>query len=1136
MTDTPSLPAVTLVALLTLGGCRESSPLPDVGACADYPAGIYDYGDIGIGTCLSGPVDLKWRADPADPSQVTLLVTNANPYLDFTDGSVLAIDLSQVPLDGGEVVVSDVAASAISLPRFVGYMDLVPARDLLLVTGRYTEDARTRVGFDDLQFVDVSDPWALSAAPVGPGGATTLQLMSDPAPLVYDPTSGYAFVTNLTSHTVSVVDALADPIDVVDAVPGSFVSAGRFFDADGSGSRVEIASLEVYDSTAVIDQDWTVAFAEGSYRLWLPEPGGVIRVQSQGASLWRDSGLGYDFTAADIDAAITGIADPQPFFAEGTQYMTWADASGDGIFLSEEGAFAGNWVHLAQIVAPRSGAWDAAIGGPMPVRDGGLTWLFYDGVNAQGRGGIGLAVGEADSYRRVSDLPVLTQANGAHDSVRAADPYVLFDTQADVWRMYYSAYDGDTWTIGHAESPDLVEWTADPEPVFSVDAQDVAAPVVVYGNGGFRMWTARGDGTGWTVGLATSVDGTRWVDEGDELDLDVTDVEPPGVGLFAQVSRTWGVRGDTLGPTGDETLAGNVEIIADRGVFFELSAGALLTPDTAPALAANGVQVDSFLSEAGLVYATVIDADGVPRVGLADWNDGAPVLREDALLEGQSGSFDANGVSHAVVFPVDGGYRMLYAGTDGDTTSIGAAESSDGVVWTTDHTVAFARGDSWDSIRMLPGSVVVEDDGSYTLWYTGSDSNTRSRVGRATSADGVSWTRVPGADDPWDFAPGAPGTFDDSAVRHPWVLSVDGTEHLWYAGFDGESWNIGYASRPVGESEWTRATAPWSGEVRAVLTGYDGNFDADQAYRPVVWKDDDGVFQALYTGQDGAVPRVGRASGLSPDRLYRAPLVPTAGDVVEFTTWLGDYDQETAISLKRQLEGYETNGEAISLMHLDEARGVVYVASKTANFIYVLDIRDDSTDSWRDANYLNIEAVLVANTDVGAIGFRGMIAPAGSDRLYALNDSPESIMAFDLTLLEDDDRTDVLPAAVVGWLPTSRAGALNAGRDAGATNSVALGPAQVVLRDNLLFVTNFNDNTIGVYDLRLGAYGALIHEIGPLGENPYSMAISPDGTLLAVADYVGELDGLRVSSSLSIVDIDPESPTWLEVVARIVNQ
>ena len=70
---------------------------------------------------------------------------------------------------------------------------------------------------------------------------------------------------------------------------------------------------------------------------------------------------------------------------------------------------------------------------------------------------------------QIAAEPVLTPTH-AHEGDHIADPHVIFDPETLLWRMVYSAFDGDTWRIGHAHSDDLVAWVSDDEPLFEAAA------------------------------------------------------------------------------------------------------------------------------------------------------------------------------------------------------------------------------------------------------------------------------------------------------------------------------------------------------------------------------------------------------------------------------------------------------------------------------------------------------------------------------------------------------------------------------------------------------------------------------------------------------------------------------------------
>jgi len=204
----------------------------------------------------------------------------------------------------------------------------------------------------------------------------------------------------------------------------------------------------------------------------------------------------------------------------------------------------------------------------------------------------------------------------------------------------------------------------------------------------------------------------------------------------------------------------------------------------------------------------------------------------------------------------------------------------------------------------------------------------------------------------------------------------------------------------------------------------------------------------------------------------------------------------------------------------------LYLSSAASAYLYVIDIRDDSTPEWDD-NLFEIEAILVASTVPGAIGFRALVAPPGSPYLYAVNDDPESVMVFDMDRVLDDHLGEVHLGAVVGALPAPRGGE----KDAGADTLASVGPSNLVVLEDRLFVANFNANSVSVHDLSLGVHGTWTHEIPAVGENPHAMALSPDGSLLAVASIVGTLNGKRAQSQIAIIDTET-----LEIVGWIANQ
>jgi DNA-binding beta-propeller fold protein YncE len=142
-------------------------------------------------------------------------------------------------------------------------------------------------------------------------------------------------------------------------------------------------------------------------------------------------------------------------------------------------------------------------------------------------------------------------------------------------------------------------------------------------------------------------------------------------------------------------------------------------------------------------------------------------------------------------------------------------------------------------------------------------------------------------------------------------------------------------------------------------------------------------------------------------------------------------------------------------------------------------------------------------------------------------------MILDASSLVDNAYPDLIFDIQIGWLP-----APTAKRDDGVVSRSAVGPAQLVVHPDgqRLLVSNFNANSITVYDLALGPYGTLTGEVPLLGENPYALELTPDGKLAVFANFTGEVTGSLVESTIGVLDIDPDSPTYLSVLTWIANR
>ncbi|MBM4366801.1 MAG: hypothetical protein FJ102_11350 [Deltaproteobacteria bacterium] len=1087
--------------------CVQPAPLPDLGDCADYPAGVYEYGQVGIGTCLAGPSAVSWVGDGS-----LVAVTNANPWLDFTSGSVLAFDFDNVDLATGRNLVSALDASAVSLPTFSGASTWAEPYGALLVTNRFSGDGRTRESTDSLYFVDVSASGQLSlSTEIGPdddGGSIAVGY--DPNEVVYDEATDIAWTINRTDHSVASIDLASRPARLVPPGGDGRLTPDDFVDADGSGSKASFARLEVETNSGVAPNTWSLSWAAATVRAWSSHDEGIYRTVGNGESEWVRSGVPYEI---EVDSGRVPLAE--------TRDPAWAETNGFGtmVFVSEgaiRSAFeAGDGTTYTSydyaLVEPNDD--EPVLADPFLVYEEGAFSLFYAG---------------GDGTR--STIRVATSADGAdYDRVGTVveiegfalgNPSVMYDPQVERWRMWFSATDSaGASSLRHAYSDDLLTWTVDDSA-----SPGLAAPTVAYWSGRFHCLHAGADG----VHEATSVDGYTWVDQGLRFVPEAGSHPEDGVALEVadeSAFRMVDLDGEVFpyAVTAGVTFSESAE-----GWSVQVAAGHVLGPDDAPTLAPGGVALTSRLGDQA--FLDVVGDGGITRIGTASFDGDTLLIDDDVLVDVAEGTFYADGVHDAVVAEVNGTLTMYFAGDAEGVTSIGRATSTDGATWSIDKAPLYEGVDSFESVEVSPSSVQVHDDGTVRLWYSAHDGDTW-RVGLLESTDdGDSFARVDGASAAWSFDGEAPGSWDDSGARDAFVIRDGDLDRMWFSGFDGAAWQLGYAEREVGSSEWSTSLGEGD-EPRPVMLVGNSALGAEGLQRPVAWTTATG-WALSYTAIDGATPRVGLATAREADRLHRNLALPTVADTWGFT--VVPPNDGSAISLDFYLDDAYFTGRGCTSLAFDDAAGLLYVGCKLVPVLFALDVRDDSTSTFADLNYLGVESVLVVQTSSGAdSGMRDLVVDRANGWLWGIADEPEALYAIRTDDIVDDATTDLVRDRIIGMLPLPR----GIVRDEGVATQANVGPGQMAMHptESLLFVTNFNDNSLSVYDLSLGPLGTQVGQVDNIGENPYAVAISPDGAYAIVANYSGEV-GEHVSSTLVVLDADPASPSFLEPLTWIANQ
>lgn len=160
------------------------------------------------------------------------------------------------------------------------------------------------------------------------------------------------------------------------------------------------------------------------------------------------------------------------------------------------------------------------------------------------------------------------------------------------------------------------------------------------------------------------------------------------------------------------------------------------------------------------------------------------------------------------VIEESGTFKMWFsARASGDPTSIGYAESTDGIDWVvSDHPVIPAgMPGSWDRYREAGNVINVND--TLKMWYSGSSDDFvyNISIGYAWSVDNIEWHVL----DTAVLKKGEPGSWEETGVFMPCIHFDGETYHMWYHGFTNagpyDPGSIGYATSPDGIN-WTRDT------------------------------------------------------------------------------------------------------------------------------------------------------------------------------------------------------------------------------------------------------------------------------------------------------------------------------------------
>jgi predicted GH43/DUF377 family glycosyl hydrolase len=196
-------------------------------------------------------------------------------------------------------------------------------------------------------------------------------------------------------------------------------------------------------------------------------------------------------------------------------------------------------------------------------------------------------------------------------------------------------------------------------------------------------------------------------------------------------------------------------------------------------------------------------------IGFAVSKDGISwSIYPSAVLKADSGKWDSYTVYSPEVLRENRQYKMWYSSWKDNSSPyyIGYATSPDGIHWTkyAGNPVFGPRSATWE-IGGPATCSVMPIQGGYKMWYAGGDASFEiGRIGYATSIDGINWKRDT-INSPV-LSMGTANQWDEKTVGTPNVLRIGNLYYMWYSGSDplGRYDATGVATSLDGITNWQK--------------------------------------------------------------------------------------------------------------------------------------------------------------------------------------------------------------------------------------------------------------------------------------------------------------------------------------------
>ena len=553
-------------------------------------------------------------------------------------------------------------------------------------------------------------------------------------------------------------------------------------------------------------------------------------------------------------------------------------------------------VALATTALGDEHTWDTELG------DGDFESTVWDDTD------LAVTLAGRDSLWKWRANPVVSKGtSGAWDDEAVYEPCILF--AKGKWHMYYVGYSGSEYAIGLATSPDGLTWSKyASNPVLSKgssgapDVTEVRDPFVLYEDGTFKMWYTGVNSATPSICYATSATGTSWTKYASNPVI----TKPTSGWGSSVIGDPCVIRVDTSyymylsgASTANEELVGFAS--STNGIAWTLSSSNPII-QKAPS-GEFGTQeikdVAVFRDGAtfGMYFSGRDSAIGQYKLGFAWSSNGVKWARSPRIELDLSGSgWDSNQIQSPSVAWADDCLLMCYEGDAGGGTpnhQFGMAQLRPWPI--KKPTTAIGTGSTYDATDLTHPTIVRNPaSGASYLFYganqgSGSPQYTIAQASASSITD--SWGKY--ASNPV-LSPGGSGAWDDDRVQDPCVIYENGTYKMWYAGYDGTKWEIGYATstNTGGAGGWSKyASNP------VLKVGGTGAWDALNVRMPWVLKVGS-TYHMWYVGEaTNGGTHIGHATssnGISWTRDVADPVLRTEPSIAWETTRI---EQPTVVLL-----------------------------------------------------------------------------------------------------------------------------------------------------------------------------------------------------------------------------------------------